>query len=48
MDMQAIEHTCRVCEWNLTKAAEVLKIGRTTLWRKLKIYNLYPNVEHAD
>ncbi|MDF9347916.1 hypothetical protein OH693_24130 [Escherichia coli] len=23
--MQAIEHTCRVCEWNLTKAAEVLK-----------------------
>lgn len=48
LEMQAIEHTCRVCEWNLTKAAEVLKIGRTTLWRKLKIYNLYPNVEHAD
>lgn len=42
LEMQAIEHTCRVCEWNLSKAAEVLKIGRTTLWRKLKAYNLYP------
>ena len=47
--MQAIEHTHVVsAKWNLTKAAEALKIGRTTLWRKLKIYNLYPNVEHAD
>ncbi len=26
LEMQAIEHTCRVCEWNLTKAAEVLKL----------------------
>jgi len=42
VEMQAIEHVCRVCDWNLSKAAEVLKIGRTTLWRKLKSYNLYP------
>lgn len=42
VEMQAIEHVCRACDWNLSKAAEVLKIGRTTLWRKLKVYNLYP------
>ncbi|ADO49741.1 dihydroxyacetone kinase operon transcriptional regulator DhaR [[Enterobacter] lignolyticus] len=42
VEMQAIEHVCRVCDWNLSKAADVLKIGRTTLWRKLKNYNLYP------
>lgn len=48
LEMQAIEHTCRICEWNLSKAADVLKIGRTTLWRKLKNYNLYPKSDSYD
>jgi transcriptional regulator of acetoin/glycerol metabolism len=26
--------------WNHSRAAEVLRIGRTTLWRKLKEYGL--------
>ena len=28
--------------WNFTRTAEVLGIGRTTLWRKVKKYNLAP------
>jgi transcriptional regulator of acetoin/glycerol metabolism len=36
-------HILRTLErvgWNHSRAAEVLKIGRTTLWRKLKEYSI--------
>ncbi|QLR45430.1 hypothetical protein HV346_02745 [Enterobacter sp. RHBSTW-00994] len=42
VEIQAIENACRACDWNLSKVAGILKIGRTTLWRKLKAYNLEP------
>jgi len=35
-----ILHTLERVGWNHTRAAEILKIGRTTLWRKLKEYSL--------
>jgi transcriptional regulator of acetoin/glycerol metabolism len=33
--------------WNFTRTAEELGIGRTTLWRKVKKYNLARAVEEA-
>ncbi|MDD3558726.1 MAG: helix-turn-helix domain-containing protein, partial [Melioribacteraceae bacterium] len=33
-------HILEENRWNQTKSAEVLGIGRTTLWRKLKKYGL--------
>ena len=35
-----ILHTLERVGWNHSRAAEVLKIGRTTLWRRLKEYGL--------
>ena len=34
-------------EWNFTKTASKLGIGRTTLWRKVKRYNLGRSVEES-
>ncbi|NDO79639.1 PTS-dependent dihydroxyacetone kinase operon transcriptional regulator DhaR [Citrobacter sp. NCU1] len=42
VEIQTIENACKACDWNLSKVATVLKIGRTTLWRKIKTYNLVP------
>ena len=33
-----IIQTLERCGWNHSQAAEILGIGRTTLWRKLKEY----------
>ena len=32
----------RACHWNRQKAAKELKMDRTTLWRKMKLYGLRP------
>jgi transcriptional regulator of acetoin/glycerol metabolism len=40
IERQALLQSARSCEGNLTKMAEVLGISRTTLWRKLKQYNV--------
>jgi len=40
IERQALLQSARSCEGNLTKMAEVLGISRTTLWRKLKQYNI--------
>jgi DNA-binding NtrC family response regulator len=37
-----ILETLRTCHWNRQKAAKELKIDRTTLWRKMKLYDLRP------
>ncbi|MFC1556472.1 sigma-54 interaction domain-containing protein [candidate division KSB1 bacterium] len=29
-----------ICRWNNVKAAKILKVSRTTLWRKMKKYNV--------
>jgi len=31
-----------LCKWNNNRAAEHLNISRTTLWRKMKKYNISP------
>ena len=35
-----ILQTLERCGWNHSRAAEILGIGRTTLWRKLKEYQI--------
>ncbi len=35
-----IVQTLERCGWNHSRAADVLGIGRTTLWRKLKEYGI--------
>jgi sigma-54 dependent transcriptional regulator, acetoin dehydrogenase operon transcriptional activator AcoR len=35
-----ILQTLERCGWNHSRAAEALGIGRTTLWRKLKEYEI--------
>lgn len=40
VEKQHILETLDLCEWNYEKASQVLGIGRTTLWRKLREYNL--------
>ncbi|MCX6826696.1 MAG: sigma-54 dependent transcriptional regulator [candidate division Zixibacteria bacterium] len=37
---QRIESTLKANDWNFTKTAAKLGIGRTTLWRKVKKYNI--------
>ena len=37
---EAILRAASACQGNLTKMAEMLGIGRTTLWRKIKASNI--------
>ena len=37
---EAIVRAASACQGNLTKMAEMLGIGRTTLWRKIKASNI--------
>ncbi|MFR5731710.1 MAG: helix-turn-helix domain-containing protein [Clostridium sp.] len=39
-EAQAIQDALKECNGNQTKAARLLGIDRSTLWRKLKKYNL--------
>ncbi|AGA34390.1 Response regulator of zinc sigma-54-dependent two-component system [Thioalkalivibrio nitratireducens DSM 14787] len=39
-ERQIIEESIVRCRWNLTAAAKSLGIGRTTLWRKMRQYNI--------
>ncbi|WP_019623382.1 sigma-54-dependent transcriptional regulator [Thioalkalivibrio thiocyanoxidans] len=39
-ERQIIEESIERCRWNLTAAAKSLGIGRTTLWRKMRQYNI--------
>ncbi|RLC70598.1 MAG: sigma-54-dependent Fis family transcriptional regulator, partial [Chloroflexi bacterium] len=41
-ERQAIIRAGRALRGNTTKMAEALGIGRTTLWRKMKAFNLSP------
>ncbi len=40
MEKQAIIVAVRACRGNLSKAAQLLGIGRTTIWRKMKEANI--------
>jgi transcriptional regulator of acetoin/glycerol metabolism len=42
LERQAILQAARVCNGNVTKMAQALSIGRTTLWRKMKTYGISP------
>ncbi|MHB2153129.1 sigma-54 interaction domain-containing protein [Calditrichota bacterium GD2] len=39
-ELQIIRHTLEKVKWNRSKAAEILGMGRTTLWRKMRQYGL--------
>ncbi|MEW5924070.1 MAG: sigma-54 dependent transcriptional regulator [Candidatus Zixiibacteriota bacterium] len=43
-----IETMLHANDWNLTRTAARLGIGRTTLWRKIKKYNIAKAGEYAD
>ncbi|PKK82118.1 MAG: Fis family transcriptional regulator [candidate division Zixibacteria bacterium HGW-Zixibacteria-1] len=45
---QRIETMLHANDWNLTRTATKLGIGRTTLWRKIKKYNISKIDEYAD
>ncbi len=40
MEKQYIQETLQDCGWNYEMASKILGIGRTTLWRKLREYQL--------
>ncbi len=40
LEKQAIENAIKECRGNLTEVSRELKIGRATLYRKLKQYNI--------
>jgi transcriptional regulator of acetoin/glycerol metabolism len=42
LERQAILQAARVCNGNVTRMAQALSIGRTTLWRKMKAYGISP------
>lgn len=43
MEHEAILRAARYCQGNVTQMAKILGIGRTTLWRKLKQWEIEPN-----
>ena len=43
-EREAIIQAGRACQGRVTEMAEQLKIGRTTLWRKMKRFNLNPKI----
>ncbi len=47
VEREHILTTLRDCHGNQAKAAELLRIGRNTLWRKLKEYGVKPSDEGA-
>lgn len=40
VEKQAIIHTLEKCQYNLSKTADILKIGRSTLYRKMEKYDI--------
>ncbi len=40
-EKQIIVNTLKQCNWNRNKTAEILEINRTTLYKKMKYYDLY-------
>lgn len=40
MEKQTIFRTVKLCHGNVSRGAEILGISRTTLWRKLKLYQI--------
>jgi transcriptional regulator of acetoin/glycerol metabolism len=42
LERQAILQAARVCNGNVTQMSQVLSIGRTTLWRKMKAFGISP------
>ncbi len=51
LDEMERDHILRTLEelgWNQARAAEVLGIGRNTLWRKLKEYGIQPPDRRGD
>ena len=44
LEAQAIEQAIHAYRGNLTEAAKALGIGRATLYRKVKLYNIDPSV----
>lgn len=40
IERQTLAHALKVMDNNVTKAAQALKIDRSTLYRKLKLYQL--------
>ncbi len=40
VEKRHIFETLQECDWNYEEASELLGISRTTLWRKIKEYNL--------
>lgn len=40
IEREAIIQTAEICNGNVTKMAQVLGLGRTTVWRKLKEFNI--------
>lgn len=40
IEFEAIVNTVKACRGNLTEAAKTLKIGRATLYRKIKEYGI--------
>lgn len=43
IERQALLQAVRLCNGNLTEVAKVLGIGRTTVWRKMKAFNISPD-----
>lgn len=41
-EQEAIEQTIVACKGNLSQVSKTLKVGRATLYRKLKEYNIDP------
>ena len=41
VERQILAHALKVMDNDVTKAAQALKIGRSTLYRKLKLYQLF-------
>lgn len=44
-EAKLIKDTLDICQWNISKAASTLGIGRNTLYRKIRRYNLYEETE---
>ena len=43
LEREAILQTAKACNGNVSEMARLLGIGRTTLWRRLRAYNILPD-----